>query len=95
MQRERRDCRTVGQLLHVGRSIRETRRIHTEEVVGEHPTICIGIAAHERPPHLGLESNDVLERKLAHRRILSICDRVRRLGGGSARFAPDSIGGAR
>jgi len=61
MQRERRNCRAVDQLLYVGLPIREARWIHTEEVVREHPTIRVSIAIRESPPHLGLKPDEVLE----------------------------------
>jgi len=66
MQREGRDGRTVDKLLDVGLLIREARWIHTEEVVSEHPTVRVGIALYERPPHLRLKLDEIFKTKLAH-----------------------------
>jgi hypothetical protein len=61
MQRERRNCRAVTQLLYVGLPIREARWIHTKEVLREHPAIRVSIAISESPPHLRLKLDEVLE----------------------------------
>src|SRR5262249_28787706 len=71
MQRERRNCGAVKQLLYVGLPVREACWIHTKEVVGEHPTIRVSISIRESPPHLGLKPDEVLELKLCHGVILS------------------------
>ena len=61
MQCERPNGWPVSELLDVSLTIGEARWIHTEEVVGEHPSIRISIAIGESPPHLRLEPNEVLE----------------------------------
>jgi hypothetical protein len=43
------------------RAIRETTRIHAEEILSEQLAVCLGIPATERIPNLGFEFDQCIE----------------------------------